>query len=253
MEGTAVKAAARRLGIRCTSEPDDAADSGAELGVVVAYGRLIRKPLLDRLALVNLHLSLLPRWRGAAPVERAILAGDDVTGVCLMQIEEGLDTGGVYGCVEVPVGADNAVELTGRLVAAGVPLLLERLSGGLATLGEPRPQEGEPTYAAKLEPWERHLDWNLGAEQLSRVVRVGRAWTRLAGGRLLVHRAVAHPGRAWEAAPGRIRSLGEGVVEVATGRGVLELLEVQAEGRSAQPAAAWARGARLGEGSVLGE
>lgn len=253
VEGTAVKAAARRLGIRCSSEPDDAAGSGAELGVVVAYGRLIRKPLLDRVTLVNLHLSMLPRWRGAAPVERAILAGDEVTGACLMRIEEGLDTGGVYDCVEVPVGSDSARELTDRLVAAGVPLLLERLSGGLATLGEARPQQGEPTYAAKVEPWERRLDWHQEAEHLARVVRVGRAWTRLAGSRLLVHRAVARPGRSWDAAPGRIRSLTGEVVEVATGRGVLELLEVQTEGRGSQPAATWARGARLGEGSVLGE
>ncbi len=250
--GTAVKEAAERLGVPTSFEPDAAAGSSAELGVVVAYGRLIRRPLLDRLVLVNLHLSLLPRWRGAAPVERAILAGDAVTGVCLMRIDEGLDTGPVYGCAEVPVGEDSAAELTERLVAAGIPLLLDRLAGGLDTLGQPEPQRGEPTYAAKLEPDERRLDWTRPAEQLARVVRVGRAWTTREGARLLVHSARAHPDRGPRGEPGSVSLTAGGVVEVATGGGVLELVQVQVEGRPPRLAADWARGARLDGSSVLG-
>ncbi|HRA35850.1 MAG TPA: methionyl-tRNA formyltransferase, partial [Acidimicrobiales bacterium] len=99
---TPVKAAALELGVEVTDDPDRAATVGADLGVVVAYGRILRRPLLERIPLVNLHFSLLPRWRGAAPVERAILAGDTTTGVCVMAVEEGLDTGPVYDTVRVP-------------------------------------------------------------------------------------------------------------------------------------------------------
>ena len=92
-----VKQAALDLGLPVSATVEDALDAGADLGVVAAFGRIIRRPVLERLAMVNLHFSLLPRWRGAAPVERAILAGDERTGVDLMAVEEGLDTGGVYG------------------------------------------------------------------------------------------------------------------------------------------------------------
>jgi methionyl-tRNA formyltransferase len=194
--------------------------------------------------MVNLHFSLLPRWRGAAPVERAILAGDRETGVCLMKLDEGLDTGPVYDCARVEIGLDDtAADLRDRLTRTGTELLRARLRHGL---GEPTPQQGEPTYAAKVEPADYHLDWSRPAVGLHRVVRLGRAWTTFRGMRLKVLRArLADCALTGE--PGRL----DGLV-VATGAGGLELVEVQAEGRSAQPAEAWRRGARPRPGERLG-
>jgi len=133
-----VKAAALELGLPVTERVDDVLGVAADLGVVVAYGRLIRPHVLAEVPMVNLHFSLLPRWRGAAPVERALLAGDDETGVCLMQLEEGLDTGPVYGCERTAIGLEETLdELRGRLVQVGTDLLLRSLREGL---GEPTPQ-----------------------------------------------------------------------------------------------------------------
>ena len=110
---------------------DDVLDVGADLGVVVAFGRIIKPHVLDAVPMVNLHFSLLPRWRGAAPVERAILAGDARTGVCLMDVDEGLDTGGVRAETELEIGADEtADELRARLVEAGTSLLRHALRTG---------------------------------------------------------------------------------------------------------------------------
>jgi len=239
-----VKAAAIELGIPVTDRVDDAIDAGAELGVVVAFGRLIRPHVLAALPMINVHFSLLPRWRGAAPVERAILAGDTETGVCLMALEEGLDTGPVYECVPIDIASEEtAEELRGRLVEVGTELLVRRLRDGL---GEPRPQEGEPTYAAKLEPEEHHLDWSRPAPELHRVVRLGHAWTTFRGRRLRVRRArLAPDASALEA--GELAG-----VLVGTGNGALELTEVQPEGKAPQPASAWRHGARPQPGERLG-
>ena len=154
-----VKAAAVELGLPVTHRVDDALDVGADLGVVVAYGALVKPHVLAELPMVNLHFSLLPRWRGAAPVERALLAGDAETGVCVMQLEEGLDTGPVFACETVPIGADEtAAELRARAGRRRAPaLLVATLDGGPRTT--PEPQAGEPTYAAKLEPDDLRLDW----------------------------------------------------------------------------------------------
>ena len=133
-----VKAAATELGLPVTDRVDDVLAVGAELGVVVAYGRLVRPHVLAALPMVNVHFSLLPRWRGAAPVERAILAGDERTGVCLMALEEGLDTGPVYACEEVPIGPEQtADELRAQLTDIGTDLLVRLLDEGLP---EPRPR-----------------------------------------------------------------------------------------------------------------
>ena len=124
-------------------------DRDVELGVVVAFGKLIRPHVLDAVPMVNLHFSLLPRWRGAAPVERAVLAGDDETGVCLMALDPGLDTGRVHGCVRVTIDADETTDdLRRRLVDVGTPLLVDRCR---QPSRPPSPQSGEPTYAAKLD------------------------------------------------------------------------------------------------------
>ncbi len=148
-----VKVAAAELGLPVTHSLDDVAPTRSELGVVVAYGRIIPTDVLDAVPMVNLHFSLLPRWRGAAPVERAILEGDAETGVCLMAVEAGLDTGGVYAREQTTIGDDEtADELRERLVAIGCRLLVEHLSGGRAGLPVPRDQAGEPSYAEKIRP-----------------------------------------------------------------------------------------------------
>ena len=137
---TPVKVCAERLGIPVSHIVDDVLTTDAELGVVVAFGRLIKPHVLVGLPMVNLHFSLLPRWRGAAPVERALLAGDDMTGVCVMAVEEGLDTGGVYATAEVPIGpTTTADELRRELVAVGTELLVDTLATGL---GQPVAQAG---------------------------------------------------------------------------------------------------------------
>jgi methionyl-tRNA formyltransferase len=237
-----VKAAALELGLPVTDVVDDAMEVGADLGVVVAFGRLIKPHVLDRLPMVNLHFSLLPRWRGAAPVERALLAGDAETGVDVMQLEEGLDTGGIYAEERLAIGPEEtAEELRDRLVAVGTDLLVRTLSD---ELGEPRPQVGEPTYAAKIDPAELELDWDRAAVELHRLVRLGRAWTTFRGKRLKVLSARL---AATDAGPGVL----DGLV-VGTGAGGLELVTVQPEGKGPQDAVAWRNGNRPEPGEQMG-
>jgi methionyl-tRNA formyltransferase len=239
-----VKAAAAELGLPVTSTVEDALDVGADLGVVVAFGRIIRRPVLERLAMVNLHFSLLPRWRGAAPVERALLAGDERTGVDVMDVAEGLDEGDVHAEAVLDIGpAETADELRVRLVEAGTDLLLATLAAGL---GAGRPQQGEPVYAAKIDPAELELDWSRPAAELDRVVRVGGAWTTFRGKRLKVWRTEPVAGTP-AGGPGEL--VDDCVVAAAGG---LRLVEVQPEGKGRQPAAAWRNGARPAPGERLG-
>ncbi|MBV8236589.1 MAG: methionyl-tRNA formyltransferase [Acidimicrobiia bacterium] len=237
-----VKAAAQELGLPVTDNVDDVIGAGAELGVVVAFGRLIKPHVLDALPMVNVHFSLLPRWRGAAPLERAILAGDDQTGVCLMQLEEGLDTGPVYACTPVAIGPEEtAAELRTRLVEEGTHLLIHSLRTGLGT---PSAQDGEPTYAEKIEPEEHHIDWTRPAPEVHRRIRIGDAWTTFRGKRLKVVRArLVDNGLA----PGMLDGL-----RVGAGNGALELLEVQPEGKGPMAAADWRNGARPRSDERLG-
>lgn len=145
-----VKDAALRLGLPVVHKVDDVLDLDAELGVVVAFGQLIKPHVLAVLPMVNLHFSLLPRWRGAAPVERALLAGDAVTGVCLMELEEGLDTGPVYAREEVPITPTTTGEsLRQELVAVGTRLLVEQLAGGLG-LADRAVEEGDRVVAFEV-------------------------------------------------------------------------------------------------------
>lgn len=242
-----VKAAAVDLGLPVSDRVADVIDTDADLGVVVAFGRLIKDDVLSALPLVNVHYSLLPRWRGAAPVERAILAGDDVTGVCIMQIAHELDAGDVYARAEVPIGADDtAADLHHRLTEVGTELLLDTMAAGSWT---PEPQQGEVTYAEKISPDELEIDWHRPAVDVHRLVRIGGAWTTLDGKRLKVHRTALGPGDAGASGvePGSI----EGTA-VATGDGVLELVEVQPEGKGRMDAGAWSNGARLAPGARLG-
>jgi methionyl-tRNA formyltransferase len=230
-----VKAAALELGLRVTDDVDEVIGCGADLGVVVAFGRIIKPHVLDAVPMVNLHFSALPRWRGAAPVERAILAGDDTTAVCLMDVEEGLDTGGVRARADLDIGPDESADgLRARLVDAGTGLLLDALRDGLPMA---EPQQGEPTYAKKLTADDLALRWDRPAVELHRVVRVGGAHTTFRGARLKVWRSRVVADGPGE--PGRLAG-----TAVGTGAGALELVEVQPEGRSRQPAADWLRGLR---------
>jgi len=193
--------------------------------------------------MINVHFSLLPRWRGAAPVERAILAGDTETGVCIMQLEEGLDTGPVYAVERVAIGPDDSAdELRGRLVDVGTRLLVGLLASGLP---EPVAQEGEATYAAKIEAGELQIDWAKPAVEIHRLTRLGRAWTIFRGKRLKVLRARLSDDGALAA--GMIDG-----VRVGTGDGAIELVAVQPEGKGIQDAQAWKNGAHLQPGDHLG-
>jgi methionyl-tRNA formyltransferase len=217
-----------------------------DLAPVVAYGGLIPPSALvvPRLGWVNLHFSLLPAWRGAAPVQHAILHGDELTGAAVFQLEEGLDTGPVFACQPVIIGPDQtADDLRADLVDTGTRLLVATLAAGLHAA---RPQDGEVTYAAKIEPDDLRLAWERPAAELDRVVRLGGAWTTFRGKRLKVVAARPDPA-AVAGAPGTIEG-----DRVATGDGALVLTTVQPEGKGPQPVAAWRNGARLAPGEAFG-
>ena len=243
-----VKEAAIALGIPVSHELGDLSGSAADLAVVVAYGRIIPAALLDELPMVNLHFSLLPRWRGAAPVERAILAGDRETGVCLMKVEEGLDSGPVYAVRTVPVDDEITLdELRTRLVDVASVLTVETLANGLRGLPEPTPQRGKPTIATKITKEDLHLDWEAPAAQLKRVVRLGRAWTTFRGKRVTVLDATVDEVPSRGAQPGELDG-----TAVTTGDGTLLLKRVQPESRSPMSALEWLRGVRPAAGERLG-
>lgn len=244
-----VKDAALGLGIPVSEDMKDLAGIGAELAVVVAFGRIIPAAVLHELPMVNVHFSLLPRWRGAAPVERAILAGDHETGVCLMKVAEGLDTGDVYAVRTVPVGDLTLSALRERLVDTACDLLVDTLKEGLVGLPEAQPQHGDVTVAEKITKEDLHLDWAQPAEQLHRVVRLEHAWTTFRGKRLGVLDAAVGDVQAdlHHAEPGTL--VGASVV---TGAGVLELRRVQPESRSPMSADEWLRGVRPGANERLG-
>ena len=232
-----LKAAALELGLPVTDRLADLDEVEADLAVVVAYGHLIPETMLSRLAFVNLHFSLLPRWRGAAPVERAILAGDATTGVCLMDLDIELDTGAVYRRTETPIGDDETLdELQGRLVEIGTDQLVRALADGF---GEPEPQVGDPVYAAKITATEREIDWSQSAVAIHRRVRVGGAFTTWNGKRFKIHRT-------------RLAAASDSGVVVSTAAGHLELLDVQPEGKPRMDAVSWANGARWSADQAFG-
>ncbi|RIX28016.1 methionyl-tRNA formyltransferase [Amnibacterium setariae] len=242
---------ASRLG---PAETAELTDLGADLAVIVAYGGLVREPLLSapRLGWVNLHFSLLPRWRGAAPVQRALIAGDTTAGVAVFRLEAGLDTGPVLASEPVEIGAlETAGHLLGRLAGIGARVLagaVDRLADGSAVAV---PQEGEPTLAPKLELADGRLDWTEPADRVFARIRgctpEPGAWTTTGDRRLKVLEAA--PARETPRLdPGVVAAAGRQVL-VGCGEGALELLRVQPEGRGAMPADAWLRGA--GTGAVL--
>jgi methionyl-tRNA formyltransferase len=235
----------------------------AELAVdcapVVAYGALVPQAALDlpEHGWVNLHFSLLPAWRGAAPVQHALMAGDEVTGASTFLLEAGLDTGPVYGTVTEPIGPrDTAGNLLGRLAESGARLLVATLDGIAGGSLEPRPQPGEGiSLAPRIEPADARVDWALPAHVVDRRIRgvtpAPGAWTTWRGERLRL--GPVEPQReTGDLAPGELRAGRDGVT-VGTGRGAVRLGHVQPAGKRMLPAADWARGARLAPGERVGE
>ena len=222
-------------------------EPGQWLGVVVAYGRIIPEDVLERVPMVNVHYSLLPRWRGAAPVERAILAGDEETGVCIMDLVAELDAGAVRGCRRVRIGSLNAEQLLTELTAQGADLLAEILR---APETEPQAQTGEVTYARKIESDELSIDWNRSAVEIWRQVRALRTFTTCAGGHLDGQRVGIHAvemipdddveRRHVQLSPGECDKSGL----VGCKDGVVRLVTVQPQGKRPMPAQDWLRGIR---------
>ncbi len=230
---SAVKREAERLGLNVSSDVDDLVSIDVDLAIVVAFGQLIPKHVLDHVQMINIHFSLLPRWRGAAPLERAILAGDRKTGVCIMELEETLDTGGIYRSVEIPIEPNQTLEeLRVKSVSEGSALLLRSLKEGL---GSPSPQVGEPSYAHKISSSELEINWGLSSEEILRLVRLGRAWTTVSESRLRVHSAKI--GSLTNLEVGQRKGFSVGSLD-----GTIELLEVQPEGRKKMSAEDWING-----------
>jgi len=252
-----VKTAALQMGI-AVSQPERSGDIAAVIGlvkpdvaIVVAFGMLLPPEALSVLGMgfLNVHFSLLPRWRGAAPVERAILAGDAETGVTIMKLDEGLDTGPLLASRKVAIGEKiDAVDLTGKLSVVGAELLAETLPSYLQGNLQPQAQlEAGATYAKRVEVSESKIEPSASAEMLNRVIRAftarGGAYGLHDGQRVKVWNA--RPVSRSDLEPGRLVVEG-GAVLLGTGNGALQLLEVQPAGRKRMEAAAWARGRRLG-------
>ncbi len=231
-----------------------------DLMIVAAYGLILPQSVLDlpRLGCVNIHASLLPRWRGAAPIQRAILAGDTETGVCLMRMEAGLDTGPVLACATTPIHAeDTGGTLHDRLADIGAGLLIGSLPDLLQGKLRAQPQDHDAaTYASKVSKAEALLDWRKPARQLQRQVAAFNPWpvahTRWHGEPLRIWRATVICESA-DAAPGTVLAAGRGGIDVATGEGCLRLLELQLPGGRVLAAEAFLRGHSLKPGERLGE
>jgi methionyl-tRNA formyltransferase len=241
-------------------EPDFLAQL-SELAVeccpVVAYGALLPPAVLDVPAhgWVNLHFSLLPAWRGAAPVQHAILHGDEITGASTFRIEAGLDTGPVFGVVTEAVRPDDTSgDLLARLAVSGAALLSATLDGIADGSLAPQPQPSEGvSVAGKITTDDAHVDWTQPALHIDRLVRACTpepgAWTMFRTERLKLGPVRQHDTDAL--APGELR-VERASVAVGTATADVELSTVQAPGKRAMPAADWARGARLGAGERLG-
>jgi methionyl-tRNA formyltransferase len=230
-----------------------------DAAVVVAYGMILPPAILHapRLGCVNVHASLLPRWRGAAPIQRALLAGDAKTGVTIMQMDEGLDSGPMLARESVAVDTDtDAGALHDTLAEMGARLLPRTLQGLAAGTIEPEPQPDHgATYARKLSPEDRRIDWRRPAIELSRLARAfapkpGATATLPDGETLKVLRADVAPGAAAGTKPGTV--VDAGVFTVACGQGSLSLRRVQRAGKAPMDVQDFLRGYPLKAGDVLG-
>lgn len=239
---------------------DSIAALDADAAAVVAYGQILRPALLDatRHGWVNLHFSLLPAWRGAAPVQRSIMAGDEVTGATAFVLDAGMDTGPVIGTVVEPIRpSDTAGVLLERLAVVGAPLLVQAIEALGAGEAAPEPQPGHGvSHAAKLSRDDAYVVWERPAHVVDRQIRgctpAPGAWTTLPDGSPFKLGPVRERQDLPPTAPGQL-SAQEGAVIVGTGGVPVELSWVQPSGRPRTEADAWWRGARLGEAAILGE
>jgi methionyl-tRNA formyltransferase len=226
-----------------------------DAAVVVAYGLLLPRPILaaPRLGCLNIHASLLPRWRGAAPIQRALMAGDTETGITIMQMDEGLDTGPMLLQERVPIAPDDdAGTLHDKLASIGARLILRALEGlstGVLT-AQPQPSSGA-TYATKLTRDDERLDWRRSAEDLARQVRAlsprPGAWFAMNGDRLkvLAGKVIAE---TFEVAPGVVL---DDRLTIACGREAFRIARIQRPGRAPMPVEEFLRGYRVPQGTVL--
>ena len=217
------------VSLRSEDAQQDFLSLRSDVAVVVAYGLILPQPILDapRLGCLNIHASLLPRWRGAAPIHRAIMAGDAETGVCIMQMEAGLDTGPVLLREATPIGEEETTQdLHDRLSAMGARLILVALDR-LPLPAEPQPEPGV-TYAAKIDKAEARIDWTRPAVEIDRQIRAlspfPGAWCEVAGERLKLLRSRLAPGHG---APGQVLH----GLTIACGEGAVEITEAQREGK----------------------
>jgi methionyl-tRNA formyltransferase len=233
------------ISLKRTSSQEALRALAPDLIVVVAYGLILPQSVLDipRYGCWNVHASLLPRWRGAAPIQRAIEAGDTETGVCLMQMEAGLDTGPVLLSQRTPIGGEETGgQLHDRLAELGATVLsdgLGLLRAGIRPVPQPQPEIGV-AYAHKLDKAEARLDWSQSASALARKVRAFEPWpvaeAVVAGERLRIHGAIASE-EAHTAAPGTLLTASKHGLDIACGEGVLRLRVIQREGGKAITAA----------------
>lgn len=233
-----VAALATELKIPVFHDPKVLADTDFDLAVVVAYGRLIPESLLQKGLFVNLHFSLLPRWRGAAPMERAILEGDTETGICVMKLVNELDAGPIFQSRSVEL--DDTItlkELASLLSDLANSALGDELARGESAFSQAREQVGTPSYAHKLTAEDLRIDWNATSQAVLRRVRLGRAWTTLRGRRFRILGALDKGGLPPVSPPGR--ALG---TIVGTGDGCIELVAVQPENKRVMDAQSWRNG-----------
>lgn len=232
----------------------------ADLMIVVAYGLLIPQRVLDtpKLGCINVHASLLPRWRGAAPIQRAILAGDQQTGVCIMQMEAGLDTGPVLNRAAIPIeDTDTGEQLHDKLAQLGAATLLQTLGDYASFQQQATAQkDSESCYATKLNKKEATIDWSQTAIQIDRQIRAFNSWpvaqTSWQDHILRIWHAEIVAAKQTQAKPGTILQADRDGIEVATGDGVLRLLSVQAPGKKAMPVRDFLNAHPVSHGECLG-
>jgi len=230
----------------------------ADVAVVVAYGRLLPQSLLDlpRLGFINVHASLLPRWRGAAPIHRAVLAGDEITGVTIMRVVLALDAGPMLASASTPIHAeDTSHTLDARLATLGADLLLTTLARmESAAVVETAQDESLVTYAAKLERHESHIDWHRPASQIDRQIRGLQPWplaTGMLGGKRLALLKAAVIDQEFQTTPGTVVEAGPAGLVVACGAGAVRITEVLPEGRRPMTAAAFLNGTHVIVGTMV--